>query len=694
MADYDGNIDKILEYAAQEEQNNHILQAVDILKNAISETKDSVEKQLLLNELANVYARKEEDYNALQCFMQSYQILKQQEVLDSVMQKYYKPAIKKREETFLKNTKLLKGYQYFGGNLPSFHELEIRPVWKDQNQIICYEKDDFKQYIFMPLMKKEDIKRKTFIVCNDINIENIMYYEKNSNDLEIKEPLYLYYEPNLFYLAAQIFDFNKIVEHNRVVILVGREQLEAYFNDYQAMQPKFMIGNVEESCKTIVIDCFKKKYDYIVSVCIPETLEYYAENSSKIIKNIKSGKPKILFLTSRFTTVLQYHTRDMKEAAEKMGITTELVIEKSDLHRTSFDLYKQIYEFKPDILFCIDHFRFEQNYIPKELFWICWVQDPMPHIMDFATPGKLLNTDYVLTHYTTWKEFTALGYPKDRLLDAPIPANDTIYKKYTLTQEEKENYSCDICLVCHAGNFKGFVETLLHAIPEEKIKEVIEKVCMEYYEMAYKKSEFLYSKEQIQTYLVRYFYQEGIVLNIEKINPFIKQFYYWINQRMFRAILVRWLIEAGYTNIKLWGNGWVEDPEFRPYAMGVAENGEMLSKIYQASKIVIGNNIVTTAAGRAWESMLSGAFYMANYIPEENDAADIRKILKKEDFVMFHDREDLIQKVQFYLKHDSEREQMAEFGRQKALECMTFSNLMKRMINKLQTDLQDMDINY
>ena len=100
------------------------------------------------------------------------------------------------------------------------------------------------------------------------------------------------------------------------------------------------------------------------------------------------------------------------------------------------------------------------------------------------------------------------------------------------------------------------------------------------------------------------------------------------NQRLFRTTVVDWLIEAGYTNLKLWGNGWLKDPKYSKYAMGPAENGETLSKIYQASKINIGNNIMTTSAARAWECMLSGGFYMSNFIPPDADVTDIRKILK------------------------------------------------------------------
>ena len=124
--------------------------------------------------------------------------------------------------------------------------------------------------------------------------------------------------------------------------------------------------------------------------------------------------------------------------------------------------------------------------------------------------------------------------------------------------------------------------------------------------------------------------------------------------------------------------------------MGPAENGKTLSKIYQASKIVIGNNITTTTAARAWETMLSGGFYMSNYVPEEEDISDIRKIVEiGKDMIMFYGKEDLIEKIKYYLEHEDERQIMIERGRKVALEKMTFDILMKRTLSEVAKRLEE-----
>ena len=181
-----------------------------------------------------------------------------------------------------------------------------------------------------------------------------------------------------------------------------------------------------------------------------------------------------------------------------------------------------------------------------------------------------------------------------------------------------------------------------------------------------------------------------MALTAEALDYFVEDMWRYFNDRVYRQMLVQWMLDAGFTNIKLWGNGWAMEEKYKEYAIGPAQNGETLSKIYQASKIVIGNNIMTTAAARAWETMLSGGFYMSNYIPEENDDVDIRKILEVDkDVIMFYNREDLIQKLHYYLEHEEERQKMIERGRKAALEKMTYDILMKRVLKEIGERLEE-----
>ena len=80
---------------------------------------------------------------------------------------------------------------------------------------------------------------------------------------------------------------------------------------------------------------------------------------------------------------------------------------------------------------------------------------------------------------------------------------------------------------------------------------------------------------------------------------------------------------------------------------------------------------------------------MSNYIPEEEDITDIRKIIDVgKDVVMFYNKEDLIEKLHYYLNHEEERKEMIARGRKAALEHMTYDMLMKRVLKEVAERLE------
>jgi hypothetical protein len=68
--------------------------------------------------------------------------------------------------------------------------------------------------------------------------------------------------------------------------------------------------------------------------------------------------------------------------------------------------------------------------------------------------------------------------------------------------------------------------------------------------------------------------------------------------------------------------------------------------------------------GRVFETMLSGAMLLES----AND--QIKELFNENtEFVAFTDKEDLLKKINYYLDHDSERENIAYNGRKKVLDC-------------------------
>lgn len=645
-------------------------------------------REEVYTEKAKLEFRNMREKEALLDFLRAYAVHQNAELYELVLEAFLKPNLEELQERYQKNGKLLRDYPFYKNDFET-DELDVYVLWMDAQLVVMVNVTE-KSFGVIPYKKHGELEQqeRSLMLISHLWLEDLFYYKDKTKkaepfmDQEI--PFYLVYNRNDWMLFAQITDIEKVIGDaiKRVVILAGEKSFRDYFADTMAVHPDNIIRREIKDWYIDLLDEIARCKSRDLEEYTKKNAIYYQTNSDEIVQNVQSQRPRILFWTSRYTTALQYHVRDCMHAAQRMGCETKLLIEPDGVHGIYPLTYqKYISDFKPDMIFSIDHFRFEHSHIPENLPWMMWVQDPLNLIMDPKTPAKLLDRDLVMIHCISWKEFDAVGYPKKYLIDAAIPADANIYRPYALSAKEREAYACDICLVCHASDIQSHIEGMVKKFPESR-REMIYAIYAGYQSYVYETGNLFYKKEDFLLYIRGAMSQRfGVVTTEEILHALAEDMWMSFNQRVYRQALADWLIDAGYTNIKLWGDGWQENEKYRAYAMGPAQNGETLSKIYQASKIVLGNNVMTTAAARAWETMLSGGFYLSNYIPPEHDAVDIRKIMELEtEVAVFYDREDLLRKVSYYLCHEQERQRMIEIGRKAALERMTYDVLMKRVI--------------
>lgn len=687
---------RYLNKALDMEENGYIEEALILIAKIVSAFPEQ-ENDLLL-EQAKMKFRNGYEKDALLDFISLYENTKEEELYNLILQAYLEPNQEKLEQQSQRNLKLLEQYPHYCCLEKASGQITL-PVWQDGERIIYVNTQTMQFTIINHAEKEFDPAPDTPVVfVNNLWFAEILACEKKcriSNPfMDSNIPMYLTFDPGRWELFIQLYDLELLLKKDRIVFLIGRSSFRHYLMGEMVVFPRRIYAendsemDVYYTLLSETIASLEKEEQKNT-----EILEnYYKNNKKEIEVHIKEKTPRILFFTSRFTTALQYHTRDCMEAARRLGCETRLLIECDGIHRVfKREILRHLEQFRPDIIFCLDHFRFEYPAFPEQVVCITWVQDPMPHIMNKSTPAKLSNRDFVMNHFTTWRKFRNIGYDEKLLIDAPVPANAYIYKPYQLSEQELEQYSCDICLVCHASDAEQHVDEIVSKFPKS-LSESIRAVYEGYRDYVYETGELFYEEGMFAEYINGAMQQHfSITFNPKTLSFLVNDMYQWYNQRVFRQVLVDWIIDAGFTNLKLWGNGWKSSIKYHKYAMGPATNGETLSKIYQASKIVIGNNTQTTSAARAWETMLSGGFYMSNYIPPESDVTDIRKIIEVgQDVVMFYGKEDLIQKIRYYLTEEEERTKMAERGRKAALEKMTFDILMERVINEVGTRLEGM----
>lgn len=104
--------------------------------------------------------------------------------------------------------------------------------------------------------------------------------------------------------------------------------------------------------------------------------------------------------------------------------------------------------------------------------------------------------------------------------------------------------------------------------------------------------------------------------------------------------------------------------------------------VYNTAKININITLRSIHSGiplRAFEIMGAGGFLLSNY---QADFADC--YTEGEDYIAFDSKEDMLNKIEYYLSHDKERKEIAEHGLKTTLDNHTYEQRITSMLEYLR----------
>lgn len=637
---------------------------------------------------------------ALECFVKCHGLnYRSQEVVDIIMEAYYEPNTEEFKLNYERNVDLLSRYPYITKQeFPDFSSLRRRFIPFSDSEFVAYDLQS-KEFTYRVDLNPNATYSDTFkpndvvISVEEYNVARVGRLAEETEDsqllLTMKMPLYMYYHSfDKFLHCLQLWDLRQLLKPERIVFLFGKPELDDWFANPKVFIPSYILHlSADPQLHRYFVQKLENNIDKMQTLEKSLNNYYRGITLKEIVDKVKSRKLKILFVTSRFTTALQFYIRDCALACEQLGIDNFVLIEEADIFRnTRLSWLEVLDSFRPDMVFIIDHFRYENEWLPANILFVSWIMDPLDNIMSKETPAKLTPREYVLNLFISNREFTQLGYPAEKLIDSVTPTNPAIYKHYPLTDREFTDYSTDICIVSNAGNPETGLQQMLKPYVEVKNYELIEMafrgIYQEVYDQAYHESPF-YTVQEFETLLRKWFKRYGVIAAEDSFSGLAQNFRNIVGYRIMRSVPIEWLHERGHL-MKLWGKEWTDHHKLFSYAMGVAQNGEVLSKIINASKIVLGTNPGVTAHPRVFETILSNSFYLGVNIPEEHDWANLRKyFIENEEIVFFNGREDLYQKVDYYLAHEEERARIIAKGQKKIKEQFTYKAMMSRVLDEI-----------
>ena len=301
---------------------------------------------------------------------------------------------------------------------------------------------------------------------------------------------------------------------------------------------------------------------------------------------------RVMGITSRYTTFLQYSMRDWLAAFDRMGHQTLLFIESAD-HEVpnSLAIAKAAAEFKPDLVITIDHYRQEIGSIPDKVPMVMWVQDNLPNIFRPEAGAAQGPRDFCVG-FGKLQLSQRYGYPRQRFLAANIGVNTERFAPGKLSADDVNRFGCDVSYVSHAS----VPAEVLVAQQIEKLKSPQgARLFRDMYDRLlahYEGGGRALDEPTMKQILADSLASTRCSVDEKTRGQILGIFSQSINNAIFRHQTLRWLSELG-VDLRIYGTGWEQHPQLARHARGVANNQTQLRTIYQASKI----NLQVTASG-------------------------------------------------------------------------------------------------
>ncbi len=114
---------------------------------------------------------------------------------------------------------------------------------------------------------------------------------------------------------------------------------------------------------------------------------------------------------------------------------------------------------------------------------------------------------------------------------------------------------------------------------------------------------------------------------------------------------------------------------------GPVDHYETAPLVYNNAKINLNISLRSIHTGiplRAFEILGSGGFLLTNYQRDFDDC-----YVSGEDYVSFYSKEDMFEKIEYYLSHDKERREIAENGFRRTMEEHTYERRIKEILSSI-----------
>lgn len=442
--------------------------------------------------------------------------------------------------------------------------------------------------------------------------------------LTYSHPVYLF-EPDIIRLAAWLHceDHSELLDDERVYLFVGSDAVER-FGACLADEPGLAVPEI------FVNQCGIDSFTEQVRQAAQRVQTMREAELGRLVDDLESRyrdrgsaywaehfKPpgRVLAVTSRHTTMLQYSARDTLQALERLGYEPHLLIEAKDHHQFStIDMYRSILDLDPVMLFFLDHLRYENPHFPKSIPFLTWIQDSMANLLCRRAGESIGPFDFVCGYFVERcvKEF---GYPEKRFASVDIPVSTRVFHDEPLDAQSQEIYGCDVSFVSNASTpIDRFYESITSTYPEAHrpiLDRVYPRVC-EMLEQDEHKKPFDAVLAMVRSVAT----EVGASIDDRQLEFIATNFAYrvfdWGRRQQSLEWVAAWARRTG-RRLRIYGRGWEDHPTLAEFAAGPLEHGEALRRAHRGSKLALQLIPSGFRHQRSYELLASGTLPLTRY---------------------------------------------------------------------------------
>jgi hypothetical protein len=377
---------------------------------------------------------------------------------------------------------------------------------------------------------------------------------------------------------------------------------------------------------------------------------------------------RIALMTSRYTTVLQFVTRDLAEAFESLGHRCQVLCEaRAGEELVSHGVAQELLAFEPDFLFVIDHIRPEyQDLLPSGLPVVTWVLDELPALKDPRLIAQLGALDLTYGfNGAIERSFRELGYPWVGRL--PFAVNSALY-----FPEPPAADASGIAFTTHIGQFDR---------DPSEVPGLNRKLLARFDELP------------------------EIPLEMGKIRPLLRESLAELNHPasfaeettlLYHALQVarqhdrqrvaERVLDSGLP-LAVYGLGWDSLPRFAGRAHPSVAPGAELRRVYRQHRAVLHINRGCNIHPRVLETLACGGLVFARWDPVDDEPGETRASFG-DDLCLFRSHEELTALLQRALTDDAFRNDMIQRGQARVLTQHTYECRARQIIGDLQQLLE------